>query len=441
MSDSAVVTARRRAWWLGALVGAAFVAARLVPYLGAHIGRGLDTFDYRAASHLPIFSREFLGGPRPFGYPLYLMAVAHNEHVAVAGQLVLDTAAWLVLAVMVARATRDRRLAGAAFVAVLGVGAAFEPIQWDRIVSSEALSTAFAVGLLAALLWIRERWTGPRLALIGVLALLATIVRDSNGSFFGVVAVVLAVGVLARRLPVRILGLCAVFLVVAAAGSVSAGLGKRWEGPVKDVITIRLLNSPERLESLQHSGLPLSPEQIAAARGNCVSATPMFPCVHLVDPVFYDWIKKHGRPAYVHLLLKTPATTAWEPLSHLRDSVGTRVQTEVGTGTDEDAPVAKVFDAVFFVRNPVVLVVWSGLVLAAAAFVLARRRKLGVLAIAVGLVALTYPHLWLVWVGGALEVSRHSLLASIQLRLGLWLGTVWLIDALLAPRVTAPPAT
>ena len=434
MSDCATVTARRRGWWLGALFGAAFVVARVVPFLGANIGRGLDSLDYRAAAHLPVFSREFLGGPRPFGYPLYLKAVAHNEHVAVAGQLVLDTAAWLVLAVMAARATRDRRLAGAAIVVVLGVGAAFDPIQWDRIISSEALSTAFGVGLLAALLWLRERWTAPRLAVVGVLALLATIVRDSNGSFFGVVAVVLAIGVLVRRVPVRVLGLSAVLLAVAVTGSVSASLGRRWEGPVKDVITIRLFESPERLASLYHSGLPLSPAQVVAVRGNCVSPTLGFPCKHLVDPAFYEWIHVHGRPAYVHVLLKTPATTAWEPLAHIRDSVGTRVETEHGTGSREHAPVAKVFDAVFFVRNPTLLVVWAALVLAGSVLVLARRRRLGIAAIAAGLVALTYPHLWLIWVGGALEVSRHSLLASIQLRLGLWLGTVWLIVALLAAR-------
>lgn len=51
--------------------------------------------------------------------------------------------------------------------------------------------------------------------------------------------------------------------------------------------------------------------------------------------------------------------------------------------------------------------------------------------VAAGLIALAYPHLLLVWIGGALEVTRHSLLASIQLRLGLWLAAVWLLDAFL----------
>jgi hypothetical protein len=231
------VTARRREFWLGGALAVAFVVARVVPFLGSHTGIGHDTLDYRASAQLPILSRAFLAGPRPFGYPLYLKLVRHNEHVAVAGQLVIDTVAWLALALMAARATRNAGLRVAAGFVVLALGATFEAIQWDRTIGSEALSNAFGVGMLAAILWLRERWTAPRVALVAVLALAATLVRDSNGTFFGVVAIVLAIGVVVRWLPRRVLVLTAALVAVALVGSVSASGGKRWEGPLKDVIT------------------------------------------------------------------------------------------------------------------------------------------------------------------------------------------------------------
>jgi hypothetical protein len=43
-------------------------------------------------------------------------------------------------------------------------------------------------------------------------------------------------------------------------------------------------------------------------------------------------------------------------------------------------------------------------------------------------------YLWIVWISDALEVTRHSLLASVQLRVGVWLGILWVIDALLDVR-------
>src|SRR5262249_71499 len=136
-----------------------FILLRVIPFIGANTGRGVDSFDYEASSRYALFSRDFLAGARPFGYPLYLKLLRHNEHVAVVGHLLLDTAAWLALAFIAARLTRRPGLRLAVAVAVLAIGASFDAIEWDRIISSEALSNAFGIGLLAAILFLYERWT------------------------------------------------------------------------------------------------------------------------------------------------------------------------------------------------------------------------------------------------------------------------------------------
>jgi hypothetical protein len=41
--------------------------------------------------------------------------------------------------------------------------------------------------------------------------------------------------------------------------------------------------------------------------------------------------------------------------------------------------------------------------------------------------------MYVVWYGDAIEVERHAFQISLQVRLGLWMLTVLLADALLAP--------
>jgi hypothetical protein len=444
MPDSAAVAGRRCERWVYgfAAMVVAFVLLRVVPFVGANTGRGIDSFDYRASSRFPIFSRAFLGGPRPFGYPLYLKIIRHDESVAVVGHLALSTVTWIALAFMVARATRHRTLRIVAAGVVLALGASFEAIQWDRIISSEALSTAFGVGLLAALLWLRERWTVPRLVLVGVLAFAATAVRDSNGTFFTLVGVVLVAAIVVRRVRVRMSIVAALLIATGLMASASASSGKRWEGPLKDVVTIRVLESPERATYFRDSGLPLTDAEIDAARGRCVSPKPPSACVIIENPAFYRWIHDHGRETYLKSMVRFPDTTLWEPVAHLRDSIGTRVRVEMklAADTQERSPISHFLEAVIFVRNPLLLALWAIATLAACVFAAVQRRW-GVWIVAALLVALTYPHLWLVWGGGALEVARHSLMASIQLRIGLWLSAIWLLDAYVSPAAASENAT
>jgi type IV secretory pathway VirB2 component (pilin) len=263
-----------------------------------------------------------------------------------------------------------------------------------------------------------------------------TALRDSNGTFLGLIAVALLILVAVRALEPRILVLAGLLLAVAVTGAVSAGMGKRWQEPIQNVITIRLFNSPERLASLYHSGLPLTLDQVGQVQGRCVSPTALQACAHLTDPAFYDWIEKHGREAYVHEMTKTPATTAWEPLAHVRESIGTRVRVDLATGIHEDAPVSGGLEKVFEVRNPALAIGWAIALLVVMLFAAWRYRRRGVYVIAAALLLAAYPHLWLVWVGDAEEVTRHSLLATVQLHLGLWLGTVWLLDAFLTREPT-----
>ena len=181
----------------------AFIALRVVPFAGAHVGGGVDTIEYRDLSDLPVFTRDFLGGTRPFGYPLFLKIVRGNYHVASVVQLILNAAAWLALVLAAVQVTRHRLIRYGVALVVLGLGLTLEAIQWDRVIGTESLSMAFGIGTLAALLWLYQRWTWWRVGAVLVLAFGATVFRDTNGLFLGVVAAMLLVAAALRRVPRR----------------------------------------------------------------------------------------------------------------------------------------------------------------------------------------------------------------------------------------------
>ena len=420
---------------MGGVVVLAFVLLRVVPFAGANTGRGVDSFEYAQASELSIFSGEFWGGLRAFGYPLYMKAMFHNDTAFVVVQMLVSIGAWLVFALMAMRATKNPVLRVIVPIVVLVLGATFEVIEWDRIVSTESLTISLGVGFLAALLWLREQWTIPRIVVLSVLAFALASLRDANGTFLAVVGVAVVLAVVVRATPAHALVLAGVFMLAGTMSLASADAGHRGDVPMKNVITLRILNSPERAAYFLKSGMPLTPEQVAAARGHCIAPAQPSPCVIVANDEFYAWISDDARGTYLKSLLKFPATTVWEPAAHVRDSLGTRVQVELplAADTQERSPIGHFFEAAFFVRNPAIVVLAALAVLATSIYALATKRR-GAFVVAAAIIALTYPHLWLVWTGDALEVTRHSLLASVMLRIGIWLGALWLLDSFLTDR-------
>ncbi|HEY1740263.1 MAG TPA: hypothetical protein VGI86_16230, partial [Acidimicrobiia bacterium] len=295
-----------------ALAGVAvlgFALLRILPLVGARIGGGLDTIGYETQSKLPIFSHDFVAGAWPAGYPLLLKAVVHNQTAAMVVQVIVGILAWVCLAVMAARAARHAAVQAACFLVVLALGGSLVVIQWDPIIGSDSLSISLGVALFAALLWLVERFTVPRAVTFAVIALLAAIDRDSNGLFFAAIAVVVIGGVVLRRLRRPWLAVAAVLLCGTVLASLSASGGKRWQAPLRDVITERLLESPPRTAYLQRHGMPLTAHEIKMARGMCVTTTPTLGCATIKNPRFYRWINRDGRSVYQHMLLAFPGTT------------------------------------------------------------------------------------------------------------------------------------
>ena len=97
--------------------------------------------------------------------------------------------------------------------------------------------------------------------------------------------------------------------------------------------------------------------------------------------------------------------------------------------------MSKAIEVVLLFRNPL-LALLAGLVVLGGCIAAYAAGKRGAFVIPAALLGLFYAHLWLVSTGDALEVTRHALLANFQLHLGIWLGALWRLDALLVAQRT-----
>src|SRR4051812_9414244 len=203
-----------------------------------------DTGGYENVARLSLADPDFYTGERGFTIPL-LYKLFGGAEARIVAQLVFSTAAWLVLAAVVARCVRAPRLRPLAFALVLGFSLTTEVVLWDALLLSE--SATFALGALVVAAWL-ELARAPRLAralAVLVLSLLWAFARDTNAYVVlgaGVVAALTLVRPEHRRLKVVLAaGCCAIFLLDYG----SANAGKRWLQPMRDVVAHRVLPSAE----------------------------------------------------------------------------------------------------------------------------------------------------------------------------------------------------
>ena len=439
-SPGRAATARWRARLVFAVAAAIFVVMRAVPFAHARVGLVLDSYDYIKLAHAksPLAA---LAASRPPVFLLLMKMLSGRWQFVTWAQFSIAVGAWILLAAVAARVARTAVGKVATVTAVLLVGSCLDVVQWDRLIGTESLSLSLGVLLVVSAFWLSERVAPRRVAVVVVIALLWGMLRDANAVVLGAIGIALAIGVLVRRSRVRarVLVVAGAFVLTFGLSLVSGSVGARWEQPIQNVVTLRVLRSPERRAYFLAHGLPLRPNQVPLIAGRCVNTSGAFFCQRVTDPAFYDWIDHDARSVYFHSWWAFPATTLWEPLAHARLTIGTEVPLALVAYTGLSDPTAKRIETVVFPRSPRVLIGWLGALALALAVTVRKRGWPRAANLPTALILLTYPHLWAVWSGDAFDVTRHALTASVQLRLGLWLASVAVLDAWLPGRSGAEP--
>lgn len=382
-----------------------------------------DTPSFIAVSTLSLLDPGFWAGAKPFLYPLLIKIFGGSLHVIPVVQLLISITSWGFLAYSFSSFFNDLKFKVLAFLILLVFATNILLVPWDAAIMSESLSfslLALMIGLW--LFYIKHRTGLVTLALI--LASCSWIfLRDSNAWMgLAIGGVLLLVWLFQKSRQVLVIGviLCSAFLANYLLGGLIVNMEQRWVIPMLNVIEKRILKNADRVKYFQAHGMPVSPALMAMkdqdynGNNNAFYNSPDL-------ETFREWLLKDGRRTYILFLLHNP------------DYLLVRPFMDVGYLTERENK--DIYQPTFFSYpllpswiNEIALldidpgqlmigsVVFSGLALA---FLVARRN--GFWLILTTTLVLAYPHLVVAWQGDSAGLSRHTLLANLQVRLAVWM--------------------
>ncbi len=392
-----------------------------------------DSLQYRALGNQPLLSHRIWAGARPPVIPL-LWKLAGSDTAFVLLQTLASVAAWSTLAVVAARRVRPwwgRLVAGAA---VLGFATTRPVTQWDRSVLSESLSlTLLALLFAVAILWGARPTVARSLGVIAV-GLLFAATRDTQIWVIALVAV--AFGAYAAWRGLRVDATSARPALVVAAGLVavvvltgaSSMASHRDVKNVQNALAVRVFPYPSRIAWFGDHGMPQAARLTRLAKAQAVE--PGHAPVVIVDPAdpafrpLARWMRSDAARTYVQWLLFHPDTVLTEPLvrpERTFNNADGRLSS-YAAGDRTDAPL---LTTILYPSWAWVLVAAFVAVVGGVYFRLDRRPDWAVIAL---LGALGLVHMLIAWHGDGMEATRHASVGNVQVRLGVLLLLVLLLD-------------
>jgi hypothetical protein len=405
-------------------------------FIALRVGYGADSVLYVRAARAPIWSMQFLATPNggPFLFLLLVKLCLRNLRAIVLVQSVLAAGAWLYLADTVATLLRRPWLRSVAFAVVLLVALSPQVLVWNATIATESL----AVSLLATAIALSLRvatGAGSRsfVALLVVFAALAC-TRDTNIGLLLLIALFAGVVALTRA-PVRRRALAIVAVCIVAAG-VNIGLSSRahrWYHPLTETIVLRMFGSPTATEYFVAHGMPYD-QKVRNLHTHYVANLEALYSGSRFGP-FRTWIADHGRSTYADFLATHPGWTFGKPYADRKRLLAPELPYGV-LFHDDPRGAFHVIGAVAFPSNMVLVEVWIGAGLIAGVMLVRQRRFRGVLVVLGGSAVLVVAGFLAAWHGDALEIERHSLGATVQLRVVLWIVALMTVDTLFARTAT-----
>lgn len=381
---------------------------------------------------------DFWTGIRPPVVPLVYRMLRYDHDTIVLFQAVFGAISWAVLALSVGVAFQRRSVGLTAAAFILGLGLTTSISAWDQAMLSESLAYSFQALLLAALFWMIRTWSYSALVAVFTCAFFWVFIRDSHLYYMLFVAVLLAVLGSATRYRWRVWALCVAILALFLVGNHFADASFRWVGNFYNVLTVRILKSPEQLAYLEARGLPVTKE-LSALKGKlhteAMHKAPEFESLR-------TWTFAQGNTAYTQLLLSHPKFLIHPPLEELNKLMGNRRVLGWSFKPEETPSILpKLLEEVFYPVQFGLLVVLMALFWSGGATVAVGRGNMAYVAIIpVTLILLSFPHAMLTWHGDAMEPERHALMPALQLRLGFMIGILLTVDAVMVGRSRAEEA-
>lgn len=391
-----------------------------------------DSNDYLCTA-LPLLSREFWAGSRPFTVPLlYKLAGVSRGHLvrAVALQCAVSTLSWLFLAWQAARSLKSGLLRPLAFALVLVFGLTNGVLVWDLAILSESLSVAFLALMLGGWLWLLRGWSWGKCAFVLAASLLWAFARDANAFLILPVAALCVLFAAFRKSERRLLAVAAGLLAIVAFSQWSIQDSERWVSVGLDMVAVRVLPDPDNTRAFQKLGLPVSDYLVRSSRLWLLApSTQMFDQDPKLEE-FRDWFYAHWKSAYLRWLLTRPKSYL-EPFD--RTNFNFDSYSDDWCGADYRPVLPSAIEKMIYPIGAAVPVSWVVILLAAAAVALRLWESNPAVWVPLAMVLLLYPHAFIVQHGDAGDTGRHGLQLSMQLFLSGGFLALLLADRFLSP--------
>lgn len=409
-----------------------------------------DSRSYIEVADLPLTAPEFWAGQRPFTLPLFYklldVHLVDDWNHTVMGrissvQIWLSIGCWTILAGVLALKARQRWLKPVVFGIMLLFGLNLEIGIWDRLMLSESLSfSLFALLIAVWLLWgifpEKVHWIGKTLFLAALILLtvLYSFLRDTHVYFLLIVAVVIGVGLVRKKISPGWQKYYLVYIItiviLAFAQNLSLGAGKRWEVPAYNSLAKWILPDERARDFFVQRGLPVNEKLLKMTQMSVVQYTEMIQQDPELAPA-KEWIEQNWRWTYAGYLLVRLGDSLAAPIreiSTLLDDGALRYHSPIFPARPFSDDLLWVTHLAY-VRSPwieglaaILLVIGCTLYW----FQKTPENSIGwVLSV---LIVSMYPLMFLVWHADPAEPQRHALQIGIQFRLAGWMGLALGID-------------
>ncbi len=404
---------------------------------GVHYPRTFgDTWQYVREATLPVFSAAFWTQTKPGLTALVYKLVGPDQRAIWSFQLWLTIVCWVILALAVAHAVRSYYLKPIAFVLVLAFSLSRDVFMWIPFIGSEAIAFSSLALFIASAIWLLTDWRNWKIPFLILTAFLTVFSRDTFTLVLLLIALLVTPLLAFRGRRVQLVIIIGSFLAIAAAGTLTAKAGQRFEHDVFPLVTgLRIFPNPEYTKYFESQGMPVDPALVKLSdptqpgwRKWAVSQALL---VQPDQQPWRDWVRLHGVATYIKFLWRFKQDTLQNMFvtSGGSDSFFPNVYYYTATGYEPIIRNAQLAEWLYPTRFGLLFFFLANFTAAlVCGFAILLRQKLWLVPLM--MVLLTYPQAFLVWNADANDIPRHSIAHNITERLGFWILVLFILDYL-----------
>jgi len=353
-------------------------------------------------------------------------------------QMILSILAWSSLAVVLFY--RLRTLVGKFTVALFILAFAYSPqlAEWDRILLSESVSFSLFAFLLALTIELAFRCSevgyssNLSLYLVGIswfiVFVLWVFARDANAYLIPVTVIMLFIIFMPgfprrRKLPI-VIGLGLLLSACFYLQQMTMRASQRWVLPFLTNISVNVLPYPDRVDLFRSMGMPVSDElmHLQSSMGGEAG-------FYKLDD-FMDWTEKNGTKVYTRFLMEYPLWATSKLYNDLELLFSENLQPWFsGPKDSHPSDLIRIGDMLHPKTSGVILLdVFFTIIIMFIAFRSRDADSLTWLWITMWLFIGEMVLLFISYHGDARSTIRHTLVATMPLRLSIWLLAILVFD-------------